>query len=163
MRRPRKINTPSYFHVIAAQQTIRWWPKMMRSSSRLGMTWEMDSLLRIPAGKVTFIQARMGYSKDCSSTMNMGVSPRCMIAATVDFHRCSDIQSPVWMTERRCHGLFPHGDLHSLCSGPSHISQWPDSYPKNFPHCHSIPFVKCIPSIPSLEVEEPTSTQPRPS
>ena len=51
----------------------------------------------------------------------------------------------------------------SLYSPPSHISQWPDNYPKDFFHCHSIPFVKCIPSIPSLEVEEPASTQPRTS
>ena len=58
------------------------------------MTWEMDSLLRIAAGKVTFTQNRMEYSKDCSLTMKMGVSPRCIIAATVDFYRCSEYNRP---------------------------------------------------------------------
>lgn len=58
------------------------------------MTWEIDSLLKIPAGKVTFTQTRMGYPKDCSSTMNMGVSPRCTMAATVDSHKCSEYNRP---------------------------------------------------------------------
>ena len=56
------------------------------------MTWEMDSLLRIPAGKVTFAQTRVGYSKDFNSTVNMGVSRRCVIAATIDSHRCSEYE-----------------------------------------------------------------------
>ena len=46
--------------------------------------------------------------------MNMGVSPRCMIVAAVDWYRCINDIRFFWMT-------FPNSDLYS----PISISHWP--------------------------------------
>ena len=94
-----KITTPSNFPAITARQTTRWWLMTMRSSSRLGMTWGKDSLLRIPAGKVTCDWTRMRYSRIQSLTMNTGASLRCMIAAVVKLHSCGRHRGPSkWLT-----------------------------------------------------------------